>query len=707
MLDKSTQDILRMGGTVFDIKKYYEKENKKVRKEYGKTLIEIENICNGAKNKRVQKKKEYRNFFARTGEFILRMAKLEKELDSRYFARKSLEELKRENQVFFNELLKKNYKRSYANPTYCVEVFGNEYGQLISYFYLIFRKYIRFAFEHRIYKMYEYNKLFADTFNYIRKRKLDYKALKKIIVGPPKKDKTKDIVIDLKQKFDKEFRFLKDIVMKSNLKDLRYLFRYGEYITQNEIKTGEFLKKYPESSIKKLSKLIADAYITGFKISGKDIRKKSAVSIIYSIGQERVVHQLIKDLEKQNLAVTIMSVSSTRTNRQYSYDHRFDAALYLDKAYSKFYRVSFGKAVEKCKKIMKQCSGIIVLDKFGEKMFAPETKAEYLKFTDAQQKLFQVHQNSLVMIQDRYLPRSEISFTVISFPSPEVGRNFEKIFEDILKINMLETEKYERIQQKIIDVLDRATYVHIKGKGKSKTDIKVKMQEIKFPEKQTNFENCGADINIPVGEVFTSPQLRGTNGVLHISNTYLGGLRYKELTLKFKNGYIVDYRCRNFQSAKENKKYIEENLLFPHKTLPIGEFAIGTNTLAYVIAKKHKIMNILPVLIVEKMGPHFAVGDTCYAMSEDKPVFNKLDNKEIVARENEKTAVRKTNVNKAYTFKHQDITIPYESIKFIKAVSKDGKETNIIKDGRFVLPGTKILNRPLKAANSKRDKLRM
>ncbi len=683
---------------MFDVRKYYEKENKRVQKNYEKSLSKIEEICSKTKDKGFLKKnKEYYGFLHKTGNFILKMADIEKKLGERYFTGKPFEELKRENKEMFGELEKRNYRTSYANPTYCVKIFGDRYGQLMSYVYTKFRSYTRFAFERRIFKMYEYNKLFIDIFDYIGKSRLGYKALKKIVTELEKKDKTKDIVIDLKQRFDKEFRFLKDIVMKSNLKDQRYLFRYGKYITQNEIKTGKFLKKYPESSIKKLSKVITDAYIAGFKISGKNIRKKSMVSIMYSIGQERIVHQLIRDLEKQNLGVTIMSVSSTKINRQYSYDHRFDAALYLDKAYSNFYGITFEKAVEKCKKIMKQCSGIIVLSKFGEKTFTPEAKPEYLKFTDAQQKVFQIHQNNLVMIQDRYLPRSEISFTVISFPSPEVGKNFEKIFKEILRINLLNPEKYEYIQKKIIDVLDTATYVHIKGKGKSKTDIKVKMQEIEFPERQTNFENCGADINIPIGEVFTSPQLKGTNGVLHIGRTYLGGLEFRDLMLKFKDGYIVDYNCRNFKTTKSNKKYIEENLLFPHKTLPLGEFAIGTNTLAYVVAKKYRIMNILPVLILEKTGPHFAIGDTCYAMSEGKRVFNKLDSKEVVARENEKTALRKTRPEEAYTYRHQDITVPYESIKFIKAVPRNGKGIDIIRNGRFVLPGTKVLNKPFKS----------
>ena len=51
--------------------------------------------------------------------------------------------------------------------------------------------------------------------------------------------------------------------------------------------------------------------------------------------------------------------------------------------------------------------------------------------------------------------------------------------------------------------------------------------------------------------------------------------------------------------------------------------------------------------IAEKTGPHFAVGDTCYHMSEDHKVYNR-DGKEIVARDNEVSILRKTEIEKAY-----------------------------------------------------------
>ena len=73
------------------------------------------------------------------------------------------------------------------------------------------------------------------------------------------------------------------------------------------------------------------------------------------------------------------------------------------------------------------------------------------------------------------------------------------------------------------------------------------------------------------------------------------------------------------------------------------------------------------------MGPHFAVGDTCFSFSEDLPVYNP-DNKEIIARDNEKSILRKTNPEEAYTGCHTDITLPYDGLEFISVITKDGEK---------------------------------
>ena len=91
------------------------------------------------------------------------------------------------------------------------------------------------------------------------------------------------------------------------------------------------------------------------------------------------------------------------------------------------------------------------------------------------------------------------------------------------------------------------------------------------------------------------------------------------------------------------------------------------------------------------MGPHVALGDTCYSYSEDVRVFNP-DGKEIIAKDNECSVLRKENPKKAYFNCHTDITIPYEALGRIVAVNKERVEVPIILDGRFVLDGTFRLN---------------
>ena len=178
-----------------------------------------------------------------------------------------------------------------------------------------------------------------------------------------------------------------------------------------------------------------------------------------------------------------------------------------------------------------------------------------------------------------------------------------------------------------------------------------------------------------------------------VKNWALNELKYNDLEITFENGCIKDYTCKNFDTEEENKKYIKENVMFNHDTLPIGEFAIGTNTTAYVMANKYDIVYKLPILIVEKMGPHFAVGDTCYSWSEDTAMYNP-DGKEIIARDNEISILRKEDISKAYFGCHTDITIPYDELGSICVLGKNGEKISIIEDGRFVLAGTEELNKP-------------
>jgi len=328
----------------------------------------------------------------------------------------------------------------------------------------------------------------------------------------------------------------------------------------------------------------------------------------------------------------------------------------------------------------------------------PISKKEAFVLNEKQQKLSVLYDREASQIVNQYIKGEERSFTIIAFPVPEIGEHFSEIFDEIIKINTLDSEKYQKIQQCIIDALDQGKAVHIKGakESKNETDLTVALRKMDNPKKETLFENCVADVNIPVGEVFTSPQLSGTNGILHVTKVYLGEFQYRDLKITFKDGKITQYSCANFEDEEENKKYILENILNYHESLPLGEIAVGTNTTAYAAAKKYHIEDKLPILIAEKMGPHFAVGDTCYSWCEDTKVYNP-DGKEIIARDNEISILRKEDISKAYFGCHTDITIPYEELDVLEAVKENGETIPIISKGKFVLTGTEELNRPLES----------
>ncbi|MBS1515849.1 MAG: aminopeptidase [Bacteroidetes bacterium] len=673
-------------------KEEYIKKTEEVKTEYSETLEKI----SGLNSRTAEAKNEFEAYVNRISGWILKTAKLEADLrDENYFTSKSFEQLYEINKDLYSDLHEKNYSSSYVNPDFAVKIFGEKTGKLITFFTTYFKLYIEYAFEHRILHLNKYNNYFVNASEIILKNDFTYEELYGAMTAPERENKVESFRFTINQDYNPEMNPLRDIYLKTDFNDLRYLFRYGKHITENEIKTAKYLADYPDEKIKAQAKSIVKAYIRGFELEQKDLTNKKTVSYVSNIGMERLSFEIIKELERNNLTALLANIQTTSSNKQYRYDHRFDIALYLTEEFVENMDKANEKALESEKELLSGYSGIIMFDRFGEKPFAPVNKESTIKLSPEQTKLYRKFVTNFRANMDKFVRSNETSFTAVSLPSPEIGDDFEKIFDGIVEINMMDTDHHESIQKNIIDVLDKAVYVEVKGKDKNETLIRVSMHELKNPEEETNFLNIGADKNIPVGEVFTSPVLKGTDGILHFEEIFLRSLKFENLRLRFKDGFIEEYSCTNFGNNEENKKFVEENLLFPHKTLPLGEFAIGTNTAAYKLAKEFDIINILPILIIEKMGPHFAIGDTCFMWQEDHRIYNVIDHKEMIAKDNEKSILRKQDIMQAYTNVHTDMTLPYESIEYIASVKKDGTKDYIIKDGIFVVPGTEELNQAL------------
>ena len=646
--------------------------------------------------KDVEETREFSSYFSKMADLLLYVNEI---YDTK---ERTLEQLKQWNRIWYEEISQEQYAHSFGNPEFCTEKFGKEYGQIFAFLYAEMRSGFIYTIEGRLFDLVINNELFLEISNLFLSGEEHPQKIKHIVFDHMR-DYSEDVFeYRIREQLDPELDFATKIVMESDLSDPDILYQYGEYISENEIDTLKFLNKLPQEEITAMAKTYVDGFHEGFIINNIDMSPKRSVNIRYTIGFEPVVREAVRLFSEIGLAPIIyrsgvsvltqglhkIGYVSSSPNPQYEYDHRYDQAIFFDNRFMKHKLECYHNAYEHYKDEAYVFAGPACMETFGEIPFLPENKEENLKLSKKQQELSVEFQMKASEIMNQYIKPEQRSFTIISYPIPEIGDNFEEIFKEVVKVNTLDKDKYRQIQQHLIDALNQAVEVHIKGKGKNKTDLYVAMHEMDDPSKETNFENCLADVNIPVGEVFTSPKLTGTNGVLHVGEVYLNDLKFIDLEITFKDGMISEYTCKNFKTEEENKAFIKENLLYNRDTLPMGEFAIGTNTTAYVMAKTYDILYQLPILIVEKMGPHFAVGDTCYSHCEETEVHNP-DGKEIVAKYNE------CSKEGEYFQCHTDITIPYEELDSICAITLGGDEILLIKDGKFVLSGTETLNEPL------------
>jgi len=650
----------------------------------------------------------YFDFFKKQAKTLLFIAETFELVNNNRLYELSFEELKSRNEFFYNEISEetgkvsvtgndKGYEESYTNPDYCANFFDDEKeAQLFATFAAKIRTPYMSAFKHNLYPVTVYMELLIQAFNVAERNEGNvYSEIYDILYWFISDYSDIDEEVSNEEYICPEASYQLYILENADITKPDYLFYYGLNITDVEISLVSFMNKFTDEEISDIARTYTEGYKRGFVTMNLDMSKKKYVQIRYHAGFDRMARRAKEQFESMGLEAVISSpcVVSTKANRQYSFDHRFMETFFLDKALVERKEDTIKNAMESLKDKLCLMAGPAVIETFGETPYEPKNIKHPINPDNVKKDLANELRSKDMALYNRYVHGDEVSFTIIAYPTPAIGNNFETIFKETIKINNLDNDLYTRIQATIIDALDKGEYARVIGTNGNKTDMTVNLWKLKDPSKETIFENCVADVNIPAGEVFTSPVLKGTKGTLNVSSVFLNDLNFIDLTLEFKDGVVTDYSCKNFDSAEENKKFIKENLLQNKETLPIGEFAIGTNTTAYVIAHKYDIIYKLPILIVEKMGPHFAIGDTCYKYSEET-YLNNPNGKEIVAKENDFSRLRNEDPTKAYFNIHTDITLPYKEIGRIFVVTKDNEEIDIIKDGRFVLPGTEELNRP-------------
>ncbi len=680
---------------MFSYEEFYKLYNARRESDYLESLNKLDRILTSLSEAREKGFREKINaYLLAQGKLLKNLSLLEKKRDEVYFRKASLKELQADQELLWGDILPGNYGKSFTNPAFCCDCFGKLLGPVMAVLAAYFRRGTADVDTHRRFMLAARLRFFFTIHYHMTHERVLAENVTVLLRKQLMNLLSEEIGLSMTEFYVPLNSGRLDRIESAKLNEPYYLYTLGVYVTDEALSLNKFMNELSEDKLTQLSRAFTKAYRDAFTRDRKDLRRKSSVGIIYPLGMERFAYAAAADFrESYRFVPYIQEIEFTHPNRQYVYDHRFDLAAVLDEDYLKAYLAEYGKWCEDNAAVLKAFAGPAVLSTFGEEPFIPQANNRALSFSSEQQALYsQLEQGRNASLRT-FADEANEAFTMAAYPSPLIGDRFAELFDRMFEINTLDGTRYERVQSALINALDKGSSVSIKGKAPNETELTVALQPIANPHRQTNFYNLLADCNVPLGEVYTSPQLAGTNGLLHAESIYLDGLHFENLKLSFKEGYISDYSCTNFASEEENRRYIAENLLLPFETLPMGEFAIGTNTTAYCMAEEFGIVRLLPILIMEKTGPHFAIGDTCYAECEDIAVYNP-DRKEVLARENEKTAQRRENPELAYTYLHTDITLPYDSIERITVNTERGG-IDLIRSGRFVLPGTDILNEPM------------
>lgn len=649
----------------------------------------------------------FQAYFTAAAEFILL---LDAFMKARTASKLPLRELQRWNAALYAEAAER-YEDSYLKPRVAVAKLGL-IGAELSALYMELQGLILSAYQQDLEDIVCVLETFVQVYCMFTsaredKEQVDTKQLRDVLYSYAH-DYSEDF---LQRKMDAMYiparSYARQLILDCDFLDAADICRIGYYVSDTALRTAEFIAQLPDDSIDRMARTWYQGFRDGFRIQGKPYEKKSVVEFSYPAGFERVVKRTAALFAEDGFDFTIPLRPQhflTRTpgrsrqlyespNPQMDFDHSYDLALVMGD------RIC-ARMLEEQRQIFRsygdeigRYAGPVVMESFGAPAFEPVEEPARLRFTTHQSEVYGHYQNSVQLLVHEFVREEERSFTIIAWPLPTIGPDFEAIFRETEAVNTLSSAAYRPVQERLIAALDEARSVHILGKGNA-TDLCVQLHPLADPARETNFENCLSDVNIPLGEVFTSPQLEGTSGVLHVRSVFIEGFRFRDLRIRFEDGRVVDYSCANFPDPEQGRALMRKVIFGEKERLPMGEFAIGTNTRAYRMAQRYGIGALMPILIAEKTGPHFAVGDTCYSFMEDMHLYNP-DGKELVAKDNSCSILRKTEPEKAYFAVHTDITIPYDELDRITAIRADGSEIPIIADGRFVLAGTEVLNEAL------------
>lgn len=178
----------------------------------------------------------YRDYFQQVAEFLL---SVKKETD---------------NYILYRDILPEGYDTSYANPDYASDKLGQKMGPLLSAIYTELRGIIPCVFEddeEGICVLYE---LFLEIYGDFQNEELPAYEGVKAIFRSYLEDYMPDYIADrIRCQVDPAMDFVSDIIKNADLSDTNYLYRFGEYVSNDTIASAKYQNALPEEKVRRMA----------------------------------------------------------------------------------------------------------------------------------------------------------------------------------------------------------------------------------------------------------------------------------------------------------------------------------------------------------------------------------------------------------------------------------------------------------------------
>lgn len=348
----------------------------------------------------------YRKYFSHVANFLLRIHDIKESMQESARRRMQKEHLDAEMNMLYQDVLLEYYEKSFANPEYAAKELGKELGPFLSALYAELRGEISYIYAGRMEYITILNELFVEIYNQFEGEELpDIRTLKEIFYWYAS-DYCDVFAADrVREEIDPTMsEAALRVITESDLSDLRYLYQFGEYISEKEWNRAVRINAMSQEEVD----VIVQNIITTLQ---DDIVEGCTLGIKLIPGMERIFREVIKILQAQAVkvmikrnAVSVITRNGSENNifSQYEYDHRHDIGLFLGKRFVERKVEVMRTTFEQNRKMAERFAGVLILKDTDSEAIALEEKEDAIHFNEKQKELWKLMNEKMEQLTLQY-----------------------------------------------------------------------------------------------------------------------------------------------------------------------------------------------------------------------------------------------------------------------------------------------------------------